>query len=233
LKLIFLIITRAVSLLGLSRREWWWKDAEILMLRHQLAVAERERPRVHSRLTWPDRAWLALLAGTVPAERLAAMRLIVTPGTILRWQRDIVRRRWARLSRRPRSGRPATHRKVRSVLLRLARENEAWGYRRIHGELAGLGIAVVPSTVWQILKSAGISPASAESATQSPLSQARVSGPELGPRRHKRADSLHTRNFGTDPLNCLGNWHKDDAQIEVLLDLCVPLCWTDSRDRGG
>jgi putative transposase len=58
-----------------------------------------------------------------------------------------------------RSGRPATHRKVRSAVLRLARENESWGYRRIHGELAGLGIAVAPSTVWQILKNAGISPA--------------------------------------------------------------------------
>jgi putative transposase len=79
LKLIFLIVTRAVSLLGLWRREWWWRDAEILMLRHQLAVAERERSRARSRLTWPDRAWLALLAGTVPAERLAAMRLTVTP----------------------------------------------------------------------------------------------------------------------------------------------------------
>src|ERR1700720_2687106 len=76
LKLIFLIVSRAVSLLGLSRRESWWKDAEILMLRHQLAVAERERPRARARLTWPDRAWLALLAGTVPAERLAALRLI-------------------------------------------------------------------------------------------------------------------------------------------------------------
>ena len=74
LKLIFLVVTRAVSVLGLSRREAWWKDAEILMLRHQLAVALRERPRVHSRLTWPDRAWLALLAGTVPTERLAAAR---------------------------------------------------------------------------------------------------------------------------------------------------------------
>ena len=80
LKLIFLVVTRAVSVLGLSRREAWWKDAEILMLRHQLAVALRERPRAHSRLTWPDRAWLALLAGTLPAGRLAAMRLIVTPG---------------------------------------------------------------------------------------------------------------------------------------------------------
>ncbi len=159
MKLIFLVVSRAVSLLGLSRRESWWKDAEILMLRHQLAVAECRRPRAHSRLTWPDRAWLALLAMTLPVERLAAMRLIVTPGTILRWHRDIIRRRWASRSRRGRSGRPATHRKVRSVVLRLARENESWGYRRIHGELAGLGIMVAPSTVWEILKRAGIDPA--------------------------------------------------------------------------
>ena len=129
------------------------------MLRHQLAVAQRERPRAHSRLTWPDRAWLALLAGTLPVDRLAAMRLIVTPGTIMRWHRDIVRRRWARVSHRGRSGRPPVHRNVRSVVLRLAGENESWGYRRIHGELAGLGITVAPSTVWQILKSAGIDPA--------------------------------------------------------------------------
>jgi putative transposase len=104
-------------------------------------------------------AWLALLAGTLPPGRLAAMLLIVTPGTILRWHRDIVRRRWGRRSRRGRSGRPATHRKVRSEVLRLARENESWGYRRIHGELAGLGITVAPSTVWEILKRAGIGPA--------------------------------------------------------------------------
>jgi putative transposase len=116
LKLVFLMVTRAVSLLGLSRREPWWKDAEILMLRHQLAVA-------------------------------------------LRWHRDIVRRRWARRSRQGRSGRPPVSRNVRSVVLRLARENESWGYRRIHGERAGLGITVAPSTVWQILKGAGIDPA--------------------------------------------------------------------------
>ena len=140
LKLIFLVVTRAVSVLGLSRREAWWKDAEILMLRRQLAVALRERPSARSRLTWPDRAWLALLAGTLPVERLAGLRLIVTPATILRWHRDIVRRRWVRLSRRGRSGRPPVRRNVRSVVLRLARENESWGYRRIHGELARLGI---------------------------------------------------------------------------------------------
>jgi hypothetical protein len=132
LRLLFLIVTRAVSLPGLSRREEWWKDAEILMPRHQLAVAKRERPRAHSRLTWPDRAWLALLAATVPAERLAAMRLIVTPGTILRWHENIVRRRWARLSCQGRSGRPTAHRNVRSVVLRLARENESWGSPLAH-----------------------------------------------------------------------------------------------------
>jgi putative transposase len=156
LKLMFLVVTRAVSVLGLSRREAWWKDAEILMLRHQLAVALRGRPKAHSRLTWPDRAWLALLAGTLPAGRLGGLRLIVTPATVLRWHRDIIRSRWARLSRHGRSGRPPTRRDVRSVVIRLAQENDSWGYRRIHGELAGLGIKVAPSTVWQILKDAGI-----------------------------------------------------------------------------
>ena len=102
LKLIFLVVTRAVSVLGLLRREAWWKDAEILMLRHQLAVALRERPRAHSRLTWPDRACLAMLAGTLPASQLAAMRLIVAPVTILRWHREVVHRRWgAALAPRP------------------------------------------------------------------------------------------------------------------------------------
>jgi putative transposase len=159
LKLIFLVVSGAMSLFRLSHRESRAEDAEILMPRHQFAVAQRQRPRVHARLRWPDRAWLAILAGTLPTERLAGMRLIVTPGTIMRWHRDIVRRRWARLSRQGRSGRPATHRDIRSVVLGLARENEAWGYRRIHGELAGLGITVAPSTVWRILKSAGIEPA--------------------------------------------------------------------------
>jgi putative transposase len=176
LKLLFLITTRAVSVLDLSRREAWWKDAEILMLRHQIAVALREPPCVHSRLTWPDRAWLALLAGTLPANRLAAMRAIVTPATILRWHRDIVRRRWARLSRRGRSGRPPVRRNVRSVL-RLARENQSWGYRRIHGELAALGIIVAPSTVWQILKDAGTVPA--------PAGTALAGRSSCGPRRRR------------------------------------------------
>jgi hypothetical protein len=77
----------------------------------------------------------------------------------LRCHRDIVRRREARVSRRDRSSRPPVHRDVRSVVLRLAGENQSLKYRRIHGELAGPGIKVAPSTVWQILKNAGINPA--------------------------------------------------------------------------
>ena len=68
MKLIFLIVSRVVSLAGLSRRESWWTDAEILMLRHQLAVAQREQPRVHVWLTWPDRTWLAVYRFTTAAQ---------------------------------------------------------------------------------------------------------------------------------------------------------------------
>jgi putative transposase len=83
----------------------------------------------------------------------------VTPHTIVRWRSDIVRRRWAARSRRGRTGRPATRRSIRALVRRLARENPGWGYRRIHGELAGLGVKVAASTVWEILKASGISPA--------------------------------------------------------------------------
>ena len=84
---------------------------------------------------------------------------MVTPETILRWHRDIVRRRWAAQSMRTKTGRPATRPNIKALVLRLARENPGWGYRRIHGELAGLGVNVAASTAWQILKNAGIDPA--------------------------------------------------------------------------
>jgi transposase len=94
-----------------------------------------------------------------PKARRQGLRLLVTPDTVLRWHRDIVRRRWAARSMRGRSGRPATRRNIRALVLRLARENPEWGYRRIHGELAGLGVKMAASTVWEILKKAGIDPA--------------------------------------------------------------------------
>ncbi|MDQ2873743.1 MAG: integrase core domain-containing protein [Actinomycetota bacterium] len=141
------------SWLRLSRREEAWRTAEILILRHQLAVLQRRQPRrPNLKLGGP---------GTVrdPAKtRRHGLRLLVTPDTILRWHRDIVRRRAAK-SMRGRTGRPATRRNIRALVLRLARENPQWGYRRIHGELAGLGVKVAASTVRELLKKAGMGPA--------------------------------------------------------------------------
>ena len=138
LRFVFLPITRVASWLRLSRREEAWKTAEILILRHQLAVLQRRQPG-RPRLNWADRALLAALLGAMPNARRRGLRLLVTPDTIVRWQRDIVRRRWAARSRRGKTGRPTTRRNIRALVLRLARENPEWGYPRIHGELAGLG----------------------------------------------------------------------------------------------
>ena len=157
LQFAFLLITRVTTWLRLSQREEAWQTAEILIQRHQLAVLQRRQPR-RPHLTWADRALLAALLRVIPKARREGLRLLVTPDTILRWHRDIVRRRWTARSKRGRTGRPATRRNIRALVRRLARDNPGWGYRRIHGELAGLGIKVAASTVWEILKASGIDP---------------------------------------------------------------------------
>ena len=167
LRFVFLLITRVASWLRLSRREETWRIAEILILRHQLAVLQRRQP-YRPGLNWADRALLAILLGVIPKARRHGLRLLVTPDTILRWHRDIVRRRWAAKSMRGKTGRPATRRNIKTLVLRLARENPRWGYRRIHGELAGLGVKLAASTVWEILKKAGIDPAPGRSAPTRP-----------------------------------------------------------------
>ena len=158
LRFVFLLITRVPAWLRLSRREDAWKIAEILILRHQLLVLQRQSA-ARPKLAWADRALLAALVGIMPKARRQGLRLLVTPDTILRWHRDIVRRRWATRSMRGRTGRPAIRRNIKALVLRLARENTEWGYRRIHGELAGLGMKVAASTVWEILQASGIHPA--------------------------------------------------------------------------
>ena len=159
LRLVYLFATRLFAWIRLSTREQSWKSAEILLLRHQLTVLQRHAAPARPRMTWADRALLAALLGVIPRSRRAGLAMIVTPETVLRWHRDIVRRRWAAKSQPSRPGRPPTHRNVTRLVLRLARENPTWGYRRIHGELAGLGLTLAPSTVWEILNRAGISPA--------------------------------------------------------------------------
>jgi putative transposase len=158
LRFAFLLTTRVAAWLRLSRREEAWMIAEILILRHQLAVLQRQQP-CRPRLNWADRALLAALLAVIPKARRRGLRLLVTPDTILRWHRDIVRRRWAARSAHARTGRPATRRNIQALVRRLARENPEWGYRRIHGELAGPGVNIAASTVWEILKATGIDPA--------------------------------------------------------------------------
>ena len=157
-RFLFLVVSRICSWLRLSRREESWKSAEILLLDHQLTVLGRQQPS-RPNMAWADRAWFAVLLSVVPRPRRTGLKLFVRAETVLGWHRDVLRRRWARKSKRKRPGRPATDRNVRALVLRLAEENPAWGYRRIHGELLGLGVRVAPSTVWEILTGAGIPPA--------------------------------------------------------------------------
>jgi transposase len=158
LRLLFLLALRVPAWLRLSRQSTAWKDAEILLLRHQVALLER-RSTARPKLDWADRALIAALLAVIPRARHAELHLPVMPATILRWHRDLVKRHWAAKSRPKSPGRPRRHPTITRLVLRMARDNENWGYRRITGELAGLGITVAPSTVREILKKHGIEPA--------------------------------------------------------------------------
>ena len=165
LRLVYLGITNAFALLRLLPGGDRDKDIEILSLRHQLAVLQRQLDGRRVRFEPVDRAWLAALLHPLPRPTLRGLRLLVRPDTILRWHRDLIARRHAPTSRPRRRGRPRTLRSIRALVLRLAKENGSWGYRRVHGELLTLGIKVAPSTVWEILREAGIDPASDRAAT--------------------------------------------------------------------
>ena len=104
LRFMFLLTMRLAAWLRLAWREETWKAAEILILRHQLGVLQRRQPR-RLKLNWADRALLAALLSVIPKARRQGLRLLVTPDTILRWHRDIVRR-WAARSMRGKTGRP-------------------------------------------------------------------------------------------------------------------------------
>jgi transposase InsO family protein len=187
LRLVYLSIIRLFGWLRLSRRSESWKTAEILLLRHQLTVLQRQ-VEARPKMSWADRALIALLLDVIPKRHRGGLRLIVTPQTVLRWHRDIVRRRWADKSRHKHPGRPRTHHNIGASVLRLAKENSGWGYRRIHGELAGLGIRVAPSTVWEILTKAGIPP------------RPRRAGPTWAQFLHSQAQAILATDFFTVDL---------------------------------
>jgi len=180
------------------------KDAEILILRHQVAVLQRQ-VKV-PRLSWADRAILSALVRRIP--RTGRLCLLVTPRTLLRWHAHLVRRRWTYPRRGP--GRPPTRPTIRALVLDLAAENPAWGYRRITGELAGLGQKVGAATVWRILRKAGTDPVP------------RRSGPSWGQFLQTQAEGIlacdffHADTITLTRLYCFAVVEHATRRVQVL-----------------
>jgi putative transposase len=155
----YLSVTNALAMLRLLPMSNHDKDVEILALRHQIMVLQRQLGERKPRFEPSDRALSAALLHRLPMEVLRRVRLLVRPDTVLRWHRDLIARRHAARSRPRRTGRPRTLRSIRALVLRLARDNPAWGYRRLYGEPLVLGVRVAASTMWEILHDAGVDPA--------------------------------------------------------------------------
>jgi len=152
LRLLYLIFWQALGLVLLIGRTSATKDVELLVLRHEVAVLRRTTPRPH--LDWADRAVFAALIQRLP-HALRRHRL-VTPDTILRWHRRLVRQRWTYPNR---PGRPPIDDGLAALVVRMATDNPNWGYQRIQGELLKLGHRLGASTIRRILKRHRIPPA--------------------------------------------------------------------------
>jgi transposase len=152
---LYLLVRCLLSCLMVLARQEPSKDAELLVLRHDNTVLRRQVSRV--RYQPADRVWLAALSRLIPRRRWAEV-FDVTPATLLAWHRRLVTRKWDHTNRR-RPGQPSTAAAIRKLVIRIARDNPAWGHRRVQSELVKLGHPIAASTVWQILHDAGMDPA--------------------------------------------------------------------------
>jgi hypothetical protein len=177
LSLVYRLLRCLFGLLAVLVRSDLSKDAELLVLRHENQMLRRQ---LSDRLRWEhiDRLWLTALSRLVNRRRWSEI-FPVTPAMVLRWHRDLVARKWTYTERR-RPGRPSTAISIRTLIVRMARENPAWGCGRIQGELARFGYASAASTVWEILHAAGYR----SSAWAGRADLARVPG-RPGPRDHR------------------------------------------------
>ena len=155
LKIVYLLTCRVLGVAVLAFRGDRAKAAELLVLRHENVVLPRHIGRV--RYEPADRVWLAALARLLPRRRWTEI-FPVTPATLLAWHRKLAAAKYDTSERR-KPGRPPTVPGIARLVVLLAKENPLWGYRRIHGGLTKPGLAVAPSTVWEILHAAGIDPA--------------------------------------------------------------------------
>ena len=202
LRLIYLVFSKLISWMILLAQSQQAKEIEILVLRHQLAILQRRIPR--PRMNWADRALTAALARLLPTRR--RLGLLVT---ILRWHRRLVARGWTTQPTPP--GRPPLPSGLCALAVRLATENSTSGYRRSHGELARLGYQIGASTVWKILRSAGLDP--------SP----RRTGPSW-------AEFLRADPHGI--LAC-DLFHLDGAVVDLYLQGCRASGWGCGARRCG
>jgi len=148
----YVVLRRVLQLAALRFRSNEFKELEIVVLRHELAVLRRQAGRPE--LTSADRVFLAAASRLLP--RASWRSFVVTPTTLLRWHRRLVVRRWTSPRR---VGRPPIGGEISELVLRLARENRGWGYQRIAGELRGLGLTVSATTVRKLLRQSSLGPA--------------------------------------------------------------------------
>jgi hypothetical protein len=185
LSFLYRLVRNLIELVRVRRMDAVAKDAEILVLRQQLAVLRRQVAR--PQFSWSDRALVAILARLVPRKRWASF--LVAPETILRWHRALVRRRW---SYPHRAGRPSLPGDTVELIMRLARENPRWGYLRIVGELQKLGVGVSKGSVASILRHHGLGPAP------------RRVGPTWSEFLRVQASGILATDFFTSTPCCLG-----------------------------